>query len=103
MQNCGSTSINICNDTTFTTDYNNCLQCSGPDNEDIWKYYGSELNATAASCGFSTTPESGTQDDVSTAAEASNSTSDCEAAVSSATGTATGTSSSATSTSVCRP
>lgn len=93
IQGCG----NVCNDTTFITDYDNCLQCSGPDNEDIWQYYGSELNTTAAACGFSTTPESGTQADVGAAVTASNSTAACEAA--SSTATATGSSASASSTS----
>lgn len=100
--NCGS----VCNDTTFVTDYNNCLQCSGPDNEDIWQYYGSELNATAAACGFSTTPLSGTQDDVDAAITASNSTAACAAATeasgSSSTATSTGSSASSTSSSVRR-
>ncbi|KAJ4406057.1 hypothetical protein N0V82_010203 [Gnomoniopsis sp. IMI 355080] len=96
ISSCGS----VCNDTTFITDYNNCLQCSGPDNEDIWQYYGGELNDTAAACGFSTSPLSGTQDSVDAAITASNTSAACAAATessgSSSTATATGSSASST-------
>ncbi|PSR79720.1 hypothetical protein BD289DRAFT_442042 [Coniella lustricola] len=96
IQNCGS----VCNDTTFTNDYINCLQCSGPDNQDIWQYYGPELNTTAAACGFSTTPLNGTQDAVDLPITASNTTAACVAAQeSNSTASSTGSSASASSTS----
>lgn len=99
IQNCGS----VCNDTTFINDYDNCLQCSGPDNQDIWQYYGPELNTTAAACGFSTTPLNGTQDAVDLPITASNSTAACTAAQesnSTSTSSSTGSAASASSTSV---
>ncbi|KAF3770593.1 hypothetical protein M406DRAFT_326039 [Cryphonectria parasitica EP155] len=102
IQNCGS----ICNDTTFITDYNNCLQCSGSDNEDIWQWYGPELNTSAAACGFSVTPLNGTQDSVGTAITASNTTAACTAAQeasSSASATSSSTSASSTSSSLMEP
>ncbi|KAJ9133033.1 hypothetical protein NKR23_g10961 [Pleurostoma richardsiae] len=89
--NCGQAIIqarnsdDVCNDEIFLTDYANCLQCSGPDNEDIWKYYGTTLSASASTCGLSTTPLSGDQPDVGAAIAAGSSTSSTAAATSSAT------------------
>lgn len=57
----------LCSDSVFLTDYTNCLECAGTDNEDIWKYYGSSLTSAAAECGLATTPLSGTQASVGTA------------------------------------
>ncbi|KAH8678306.1 hypothetical protein BX600DRAFT_148347 [Xylariales sp. PMI_506] len=60
--NCGEaileseSSSDVCSDTIFLTDYDNCLQCSGPDNENIWQYYGPELTSAAAACSLATTP-----------------------------------------------
>lgn len=48
-----------CNDAAFVEDYNSCLQCAGPDNFNIWRYYGATLSTAGARCGFSTEPESG--------------------------------------------
>jgi hypothetical protein len=62
----------FCGSTIFSTDYAACLQCSGPDNEDIWQYYGPYLTAGAVECGSSTVPLSGTQADVATALPAQN-------------------------------
>ncbi|KAI0012111.1 hypothetical protein F4779DRAFT_569426 [Xylariaceae sp. FL0662B] len=68
--NCGQAVIaskksdDVCNDNAFLTDYKNCLQCSGPDNEDIWKWYGNTLTKAAEPCGLSTTPLCGDQPDV---------------------------------------
>ena len=69
--NCG-TAITVskaggdfCTDEVFLYDYNNCLQCSGPDNFDIWKYYGRSLGKAAETCeGLETEPKSGKQEDV---------------------------------------
>lgn len=52
-------SKDVCSDDVFLSDYNSCLECAGPDNEDIWKYYGTALSGAAASCGLQTTPKSG--------------------------------------------
>ena len=44
--NCGQAIIqarsspSYCTDNIFLTDYKNCLQCSGPDNVNIWSMYG---------------------------------------------------------------
>ncbi|KAL1880058.1 hypothetical protein Daus18300_001421 [Diaporthe australafricana] len=77
VRNCNAT---ICDDETFQTNYQSCLQCAGPDNEDIWQYYGDSIETAAASCGLDTEPLSGEQDAVGTAVVASNSTAACEAA-----------------------
>ncbi|KAG6365724.1 hypothetical protein INS49_007335 [Diaporthe citri] len=77
VRNCNAT---ICDDEVFQTNYKNCLQCAGPDNEDIWKYYGESIETAAASCGLDTEPLGGQQESVGTAVVASNSTSACEAA-----------------------
>ncbi|KAI0382022.1 hypothetical protein F5Y04DRAFT_56133 [Hypomontagnella monticulosa] len=60
----GRNSADVCNDNIFLTDYQNCLQCAGPDNVNIWQYYGNTLSRTASTCGLSTTPLSGKQPDV---------------------------------------
>ncbi|KAI0898441.1 hypothetical protein F4806DRAFT_458399 [Annulohypoxylon nitens] len=84
----GRNSADVCNDEIFLTDYKNCLQCSGPDNQDIWQYYGTTLTKDASPCGLSTTPLSGTQPDVGEAIPAgSSSTSSTASEASSATST----------------
>ncbi|KAI1448091.1 hypothetical protein F5Y02DRAFT_334354 [Annulohypoxylon stygium] len=84
----GRNSADVCNDEIFLTDYKNCLQCSGPDNQDIWQYYGTTLTKDASPCGLSTTPLSGTQPDVGAAIPAgSSSTSSTASEASSATST----------------
>ncbi|KAK6535903.1 hypothetical protein TWF281_000154 [Arthrobotrys megalospora] len=67
--NCGqaitaSRRENHCDDNVFNTNYANCLQCSGPDNYNIWRYYGFTLTGAGEACGLSTTPLSGKQEDV---------------------------------------
>ncbi|KAF1929504.1 uncharacterized protein M421DRAFT_121562 [Didymella exigua CBS 183.55] len=52
------------NCTVFVTDYNNCLKCSGSDNYNIWRYYGSTLRSAGGKCGLDTEPLAGKQDDV---------------------------------------
>ncbi|KAF3901436.1 hypothetical protein ABW21_db0202600 [Orbilia brochopaga] len=59
-----------CQNDAFLTDYANCLQCSGPDNQDIWKYYSFTLTGAGSECGLSTTPLSGPQPDVGPAVSA---------------------------------
>lgn len=56
----------FCTEAAFTWYYNNCLQCSGPDNYNIWDYYRGtgHLDSAGASCGLRTTPLSGKQPDV---------------------------------------
>lgn len=66
---------NVCTNPAFKTNYNNCLQCSGPDNYDIWKMYGRTLSSAGASCGLSTEPLAGKQQDVGPAVHASGSAS----------------------------
>ncbi|KAF3005845.1 hypothetical protein E8E13_008759 [Curvularia kusanoi] len=67
--NCGS-AIKLsrvadpCNNAVFIADYNNCIKCSGPDNYNIWRYYGGSLSSTGAKCGLDTEPVSGKQEDV---------------------------------------
>ncbi|KAK8076318.1 dynactin arp1 p25 subunit [Apiospora phragmitis] len=53
-----------CYDKTFLTDYAVCLSCAGPDNYDIWMYYGSALSKTASSCVLPTTPSTEKTTDV---------------------------------------
>lgn len=48
-----------CNDAAFVEDYNNCLQCAGPNNVNIWRYYGATLSTAGAKCGLPTEPSSG--------------------------------------------
>jgi len=50
----------FCNSSIFSCDYANCLRCAGPDNENIWEYYGPYLTSGAAECGSATTPLTGT-------------------------------------------
>ncbi|KAI1164811.1 hypothetical protein F5B18DRAFT_225932 [Nemania serpens] len=52
-------SEDVCGDAVFLSNYNSCLECAGPDNIDIWKYYGTALSGAAGRCGLPTTPESG--------------------------------------------
>lgn len=52
-------STDVCSDNIFLTDYENCLQCSAEDKEDVWKYYGAAMTSAAAACGLSTTPYTG--------------------------------------------
>ncbi|KAJ4344671.1 uncharacterized protein N0V89_012415 [Didymosphaeria variabile] len=88
--NCG-TAITVskaggdyCTDEVFLYDYNNCLQCAGPDNVDIWKYYGGSLTTAAGKCsGLDTEPKSGKQDDVGDAKHPGDSTGASSAASSS--------------------
>ncbi|KAI2629631.1 hypothetical protein GGR54DRAFT_649991 [Hypoxylon sp. NC1633] len=82
----GRSSSDACNDNIFLTDYKACLQCAGPDNQDIWQYYGGTLTTDASKCGLSTTPLSGKQPDVGPALAASTSgTSVAQSATSSST------------------
>ncbi|KAI1125415.1 hypothetical protein F5Y10DRAFT_9873 [Nemania abortiva] len=55
----GRGSDDVCNDDEFLSNYSSCLKCAGPDNFDIWQYYGTTLSGYAEPCGLSTTPESG--------------------------------------------
>ncbi|UPX18143.1 uncharacterized protein EKO05_0008455 [Ascochyta rabiei] len=59
-----SRTTNPCDNPAFVADYNNCLKCSGPDNYNIWRYYGGTLSTAGAGCGFDTEPLSGKQEDV---------------------------------------
>ncbi|KAI1470179.1 uncharacterized protein F4812DRAFT_316703 [Daldinia caldariorum] len=69
----GRSSKDVCHDDIFLADYKACLQCAGPDNQDIWQYYGNSLTKTASSCGLSTSPLSGQQPDVGPAVPAGSS------------------------------
>ncbi|KAI0508439.1 hypothetical protein F5B22DRAFT_620604 [Xylaria bambusicola] len=51
------TSEDVCHDNVFLDDYNNCLKCAGPENENIWKYYGETLSSIGESCGLLASPE----------------------------------------------
>ncbi|KAH7072745.1 hypothetical protein BKA63DRAFT_515601 [Paraphoma chrysanthemicola] len=67
--NCGtaitlSRQPNKCDLDAFKTNYNNCLQCAGPDNYNIWRMYGNTLSSAGSSCGLSTEPLPGKQPDV---------------------------------------
>ncbi|KAK0103165.1 hypothetical protein ONS95_014963 [Cadophora gregata] len=48
-----------CTNDAFLTDYQECLECAGPDNFNIWRYYGGTLTTAGTNCGLSTTPVSG--------------------------------------------
>ncbi|KKY18639.1 putative dynactin arp1 p25 subunit [Diplodia seriata] len=73
-----------CTDATFLHDYAACLQCAGPANQDIWRYYGGALTAVAAECsGLSTVPATAVEPAVSAAVTATS-------AAATATATATG-------------
>ena len=63
-------SSDVCKDSAFLTDYANCLQCAGPDNDDIWQYYGRSLSKVGETCGLVTEPLSGEQEDVGPAVAA---------------------------------
>ncbi|RYO94563.1 hypothetical protein DL766_001927 [Monosporascus sp. MC13-8B] len=79
--NCGQAilqarnSDDVCTDDVFLTDYENCLQCSGPDNVDIWRFYRNSLTAAAEPCGLPTAPLSGQQPEVGPAIPAGSSAS----------------------------
>ena len=67
--NCGtaitqSRGADPCSNEAFLFNYKNCLQCSGPDNYNIWRYYGGTLSGAGSKCGLDTTPLSGKQADV---------------------------------------
>jgi hypothetical protein len=57
-------SSDVCSDEVFLFDYKNCLQCAGPDNYNIWRYYGGSLSSVAEGCGLDTEPLTGEQEDV---------------------------------------
>ncbi|KAH9222429.1 hypothetical protein DL95DRAFT_454440 [Leptodontidium sp. 2 PMI_412] len=63
-----------CTDNVFLTDYADCLVCSGPDNFNIWRYYGGTLTTAGSACGLSTTPVSGTPTTSSTSGPTTEST-----------------------------
>ncbi|OMP89333.1 hypothetical protein BK809_0006057 [Diplodia seriata] len=80
-----------CTDATFLHDYAACLQCAGPANQDIWRYYAGALTAVAAACsGLSTVPATAVEPAVSAAVTATSA-----AATATATATAGGASASA--------
>ncbi|KAF2969109.1 hypothetical protein GQX73_g4450 [Xylaria multiplex] len=56
-------SEDVCSDDVFLDDYNSCLKCAGPENTDIWKYYGGTLSGIGEGCGLSTTPEGSESND----------------------------------------
>ncbi|KAI0551718.1 hypothetical protein F4679DRAFT_582178 [Xylaria curta] len=66
-------SKDVCSDDDFLANYDTCLKCSGPDNIDIWKIYGQTLSGFGESCGLSTTPVSGSSDDVGSASSSTTS------------------------------
>jgi hypothetical protein len=80
---------NKCDNDAFKTNYKNCLQCAGPDNYNIWRMYGNTLGAAGASCGLSTEPLAGKQDDVGPAVRAGSSSSAGIASATSAAATPT--------------
>ncbi|KAI1780099.1 hypothetical protein F4818DRAFT_401777 [Hypoxylon cercidicola] len=97
----GRSSTDVCHDEIFLADYQACLQCSGPDNEDIWRYYGGTLTTDAAPCGLATAPLSGDQPDVGPATPAgSAATSTSEAASEATSSVATSTTEVSTTTKV---
>ncbi|KAF2179498.1 hypothetical protein K469DRAFT_674040 [Zopfia rhizophila CBS 207.26] len=87
--NCGTAitiskaSSDVCKDDAFLANYKNCIQCAGPDNVNIWRYYGGTLGAAGSECGLSTTPLSGKQPDVPPATHAGGAVSSAEGAPSS--------------------
>ncbi|KAH3986371.1 hypothetical protein HBI44_076810 [Parastagonospora nodorum] len=90
--NCGtaislSRQPNKCDNDAFKTNYKNCLQCAGPDNYNIWRMYGNTLGTAGASCGLSTEPLAGKQDDVGPAVRAGSSSSGGAASATSAAAT----------------
>lgn len=72
--------LHVCRNKIFLTNYATCQACAGPDNDNIWQYYGSDLAAYASSCGLSTSYLNGPQANATQAMEASNSTAACAAA-----------------------
>ncbi|KAF2259201.1 hypothetical protein CC78DRAFT_537263 [Lojkania enalia] len=68
--NCGTaitiskSGSDVCSNEAFLTNYQNCIQCSGPDNENIWRYYGGTLGPIGSECGLESEPLSGEQEDV---------------------------------------
>lgn len=60
-------SQDVCDSVDFLTAYANCLQCSGADNEDIWRYYGRGLSPVGEACGLETEPKEGEQPGVAEA------------------------------------
>jgi hypothetical protein len=58
-----------CQNTEFTTRYNDCLKCAGPDNVNIWRYYGGTLGKAGAACGLDTQPGKGSQSGASSATQ----------------------------------
>ncbi|KAF3933829.1 hypothetical protein ABW19_dt0200701 [Dactylella cylindrospora] len=57
----GSRKTDYCLSPAFIHNYANCIQCSGPDNNNIWHYYSGTLIPAGSACGFPTTPDSGVQ------------------------------------------
>ncbi|EPS42921.1 hypothetical protein H072_3052 [Dactylellina haptotyla CBS 200.50] len=57
----GSRKTGYCSSIAFIHNYANCIQCSGPDNNNIWHYYSSTLIPAGSGCGFPTTPDTGVQ------------------------------------------
>lgn len=58
-----------CTSSAFRANYANCLQCSGPDNYNIWRYYGRTLAAAGKTCDLETEPKSGEQAEVGPAVQ----------------------------------
>ncbi|KAH8592736.1 hypothetical protein B0O99DRAFT_228757 [Bisporella sp. PMI_857] len=71
-----SRTSNYCANPDFLSQYQSCLECAGPDNFNIWRYYGGTLTTAGSACGLSTTPLSGSasSSSVSTPAPISTST-----------------------------
>ncbi|KAI0868663.1 hypothetical protein GGS24DRAFT_513027 [Hypoxylon argillaceum] len=67
-------SDDVCSDDEFLANYSSCLKCAGPDNFDIWKYYGTTLSGYAETCGLSTAPESGSSTDTASTTSVATST-----------------------------
>ncbi|CAO2649196.1 Nn.00g101450.m01.CDS01 [Neocucurbitaria sp. VM-36] len=65
---------NPCENEIFLADYEICLTCSGPDNFNIWRYYGGSLSTIGTTCGLETEPKSGKQPDPSEVVHASSTT-----------------------------
>ena len=82
-----------CKNEAFKANYNNCLQCAGPDNYNIWRMYGNTLSTAGSNCGFSTTPLSGKQPDVGPAVSAGGSSASASIGTAISSGTPTGLSS----------
>ncbi|CBX90359.1 predicted protein [Plenodomus lingam JN3] len=82
-----------CTSSPFLANYANCLQCSGPDNHNIWRYYGRSLAGAGERCGLEVEPKSGVQGEVGAAVkgEGGSVSASASASVMVATGTGTGT------------